>query len=300
MKIKAAVDESSVDLFTLQSSVGCLPKITASGQIKGADKDFIYVVIDEGDFNSLQMHSNKQHFDIKFHMNRLGYQLQHRAIEYMEKHKLHPILINNNAYYSHCDEHIDLPAIIEDSSSEKLNHEQKIAVQLIVESNNRLPYLLFGPAGTGKTRTLVTAVENIVRSTNGRVLVCANSNAACDEFTERLLKVMNTKEIFRMYAKSYNIRNVSKEIIKCSNFKEGQFRIPKLKHLYTFRVVICTLLTAGCISRACGESDFNSAHFSHVIIDEAASTNETMTLIPIAGILFFIFDEPTSFFGFKF
>lgn len=64
----------------------------------------------------------------------------------------------------------------------------------------------------------------------------------------------------------------------------GQFRIPCLKYLYAFRIVICTLLTAGCLSRAREDPEFDPSHFSHIIIDECASTNETTTLIPIAGI----------------
>lgn len=143
--------------------------------------------------------------------------------------------------------------------------------------------------GTGKTRTLVAAIEQIIRSSNNCILVCANSNAACDEITGRLLKVFKVGEIFRMYAKSHNERNIDSEIKKCSNLVNGQFRIPSLKYLYSFRIVICTLLTAGCISRARADSDFNPSQFSHIIIDECASTNETTTLIPIAGIFHFTF-----------
>lgn len=286
MKIKSAVDESLLVFFTLQSCAGSIPKIKASGQMKGCDKNFIFVEIDENDFDSLLIYSNKQRFDIQFHMNRVSYQLQHRAIEFMGKHNLHPMLINNTKYDLSL---YDEPSLIEHSLSGNLNDEQKMAVKFIAKSDNILPYLLFGPAGTGKTRTLVVAIEVIVRSSKGRVLVCANSNAACDEITVRLLKVFKTTEIFRMYAKSYNKSNVSTEIMKCSNFVKGQFRIPKLKYLYGFRVVICTLLTAGCISRGCEDPDFNPSHFSHVIIDECASTNETMTLIPIAGIFSHIF-----------
>lgn len=142
--------------------------------------------------------------------------------------------------------------------------------------------------GTGKTRTLVAAIEEITRSSNNRILVCANSNAACDEITCRLLKVFKKGELFRMYAKSYNERNVNNKILTCSNFRKGRFSIPCLKYLYSFRVVICTLLTAGCLSRACEDPDFNTSHFSHIFIDECASANETTTLIPIAGTFHFI------------
>lgn len=115
-------------------------------------------------------------------------------------------------------------------------------------------------------------------------MVCANSNAACDEIAGRLLKIFDNDIILRMYAKTYNQKNISKEIMKSCNFIKGQFRIPCLKFLYKFRIVITTLLTSGCLSRGREDIDFEPSHFSHIFIDEAASTNETTTLIPIAGI----------------
>lgn len=196
----------------------------------------------------------------------------------------------------------------------KLNAEQKVAAINIIRGRNApLPYLLFGPAGesfcvrstlvfflfrqlnqflfthtfhskgTGKTRTLVAAIEEIIRSSDGSVLVCANSNSACDEIAERLLNVLNFGEMFRMYAKTYNVGKISKTIKPICNWSKHEFQFPSLKFLYEFRVLICTLSTAGCITRAYESSDFNRRHFSHIMIDECASTHETVTMIPIAG-----------------
>lgn len=95
VKIKSAVDESLLDYLTLQSSVGFQPKIWASGQIKRCEKDFIYLEIIEEDFVLLSSNVDKQLFDISSHINRVGYQLQHRALDYLGKHNLHSILINN-------------------------------------------------------------------------------------------------------------------------------------------------------------------------------------------------------------
>lgn len=137
--------------------------------------------------------------------------------------------------------------------------------------------------GTGKTRTLVAAIEEIVRSTSKSVLVCANSNSACDEIVTRLIDVLEKGEMFRMYGKSYNYRKVSEKIKPLCNWLKGEFRFPSLEFLYQFRVLVCTLTTAGCLTRATEHSQFSARHFSHVIIDESASTHETVSLIPIAG-----------------
>lgn len=153
VKIKSAIDESLIDYFTLQSSIGSQPKILASGQIKRCDKDFIYVEIVEDDFDLLRNNADKQYFDIKFHINRVGYQLQHRALKYMGKHNLHSILIDNKQYDAHQDD-VDVDYSLEcslDILSGKLavnlNDEQRMAVKFITMSDNSLPYLLFGPAG---------------------------------------------------------------------------------------------------------------------------------------------------------
>lgn len=135
---------------------------------------------------------------------------------------------------------------------------------------------------------MAAAVEEIVRSTKNCVLVCTNSNAAADEIAMRLLRVLQKSEIYRLYAKSHSEKNVNNELKSCSNFVKGQFHIPSLKYLYKFRVIVCTLLTAGCLSRAREDHDFSPSHFSHVIIDECASSNETATLVPIAGIFYYL------------
>lgn len=49
--------------------------------------------------------------------------------------------------------------------------------------------------GTGKTRTLIAAIQEIIRSSDKYVLVCAASNSACDELCERLLNVLTVNEV---------------------------------------------------------------------------------------------------------
>lgn len=95
--------------------------------------------------------------------------------------------------------------------------------------------------------------------------------------------ILNSEEVFRMYAKSHRAQP-SEKIKPASNQIEGVYEFPSLEYLYQFPVVICTLQTAGCISRARDKNpNFKSDHFSHVIIDEAASVQMSIALIAIAG-----------------
>lgn len=151
------------------------------------------------------------------------------------------------------------------------------------------PFLLYGPPGTGKTRVLAEAIKEIVRTTEKNVLVCAHSNGACDEITNKLAETLRPSEVFRMYAKSYNKSHLSERIKPYSNLIEDEFQFPSLKYMYEFRVVVCTIFTAGCITRAREDKIFDAGHFSFVFLDEAACAPETVSIIPIAGT--YIFDN---------
>lgn len=166
----------------------------------------------------------------------------------------------------------------------ELNAEQKSAVEGVLKAKNfPLPYIIFGPPGTGKTRTIVAAVEQIYHTSKKKVLVCALTNSACDEITDRLLKVIDSSQIYRVYAKSFDEDKVNSNIRLVSNWSNFGFNFPPLRELYKYRVVVCTLFTSGCLTRAYNADGFNPAHFAYVIIDECASAHEPMTLIPIAG-----------------
>ena len=69
-----------------------------------------------------------------------------------------------------------------------LNESQKLAVKNSLTTQNF--FLIHGPFGTGKTRTLVELISQEVRQ-NRKVLATAESNAAVDNIVERL--VLNKK-----------------------------------------------------------------------------------------------------------
>lgn len=263
-----------------------------AGTIFKIDYRFIYIKIDEC-FDDFRYFYADHTFDINFHVNRLPYQLQLNALKWIKEHKLFEILINNPLFNeqtivsSHSEFNLNF------SAAKNLNESQIKAMQNILHKNNNpIPFLLFGPPGTGKTRTIIAAIEEIVRSTKNYVLVCAQSNSACDEIAERLLNVLKGNEVFRMYAKSIDKTLISLKIKPSCNLKDGEIKFPSLNYLYQFRVVVCTLSTVGCISSSRGhDPHFDSSHFSYVFIDEAACIHEPVSMIPIAGLLFVPLDN---------
>lgn len=243
-------------------------------------------------------------YDVFFKVNRMIYQLQHNALNFVKKHRLFSILINNPSYHSQSLYSLDQSDDFElPTNPNELNKEQMRAVKCIVDGEyNPVPYLIYGPpgkicffqflqktfniikfSGTGKTKTVVAAIEKIVRTTNKNILVCAQSNAACNEIAERLASLLSKTQMLRLFSLSYDLDKISATIKPFCNLYDGELEYPSLECLYEFRVLICTLSTSGCLVRARISTDFNPKHFGYVFIDECASAHETMALIPIAG-----------------
>ena len=86
-------------------------------------------------------------------------------------------------------------------SREPLNEEQTLAACSIVYGTQKVPYMIFGPPGTGKTRTLVSALVGVFHSDKSSTfLVSTPSNFAADVVCDRLSKMLNlsSKEMLRL------------------------------------------------------------------------------------------------------
>ena len=65
-----------------------------------------------------------------------------------------------------------------------LNNSQQEAVRKIVQANELA--IVHGPPGTGKTTTLIHAIQALIKQGNQKILVVAPSNTAVDLLTEKL------------------------------------------------------------------------------------------------------------------
>mmetsp|Transcript_9231 Transcript_9231/g.27028 ORF Transcript_9231/g.27028 Transcript_9231/m.27028 type:complete len:763 (-) Transcript_9231:654-2942(-) len=80
---------------------------------------------------------------------------------------------------------VSVPADIGAPGLPPLNHSQHQAVRDVLQ---RPLSLIQGPPGTGKTVTSATIVYQLVQQQQGQVLVCAPSNIAVDQLTEKIHK----------------------------------------------------------------------------------------------------------------
>lgn len=87
-----------VDKFEIKSSFQCFPKQTFSGRIKSANREYIFVEIIQKDVDKLKLYCQTQSFDIFFKVNRIPYQIQRKALEYIYEFDLHSKLIFNEKY----------------------------------------------------------------------------------------------------------------------------------------------------------------------------------------------------------
>ncbi|XP_055615807.1 putative helicase MOV-10 isoform X2 [Toxorhynchites rutilus septentrionalis] len=215
-----------------------------------------------------------------FELNRMSFQLEYFALNMLNKIDIERLLFptmpaKKNIYYED---------FAWSSKNITTNSEQMAAVRNIVNRTAfPAPYILFGPPGTGKTSTLVEAIYQIWKlQPKANVLVSASSNFACDEFTKRLLEFVPASDVFRFLSKACekNVLTIDEAVIGISNLASGTYTVPSWHDIYNSRVVIATVTMCGRLSQA----KIDPNHFSYIFIDEAGSTKEVSSLIPIAGI----------------
>ncbi|CAC5399932.1 UPF1 [Mytilus coruscus] len=192
-----------------------------------------------------------------------------------------------------------LPKRFSAPSLAELNHSQVYAVKTVLQ---RPLSLIQGPPGTGKTVTSATIVYHLAKQNQGQVLVCAPSNIAVDQLTEKIHKT--GLKVVRLCAKSREaidspvsflalhnqIRNMDSvpELAKLQQLKdetgelssadEKRYRALKKqceRELLQHADVIC----ATCVG--CGDPRLSKMQFRSVLIDESTQATEPECMIPV-------------------
>ncbi|XP_076658153.1 putative RNA helicase armitage isoform X2 [Halictus rubicundus] len=181
--------------------------------------------------------------------------------------------------------------------NKNLNYYQKEAVRNILKGHARpLPYVIFGPPGTGKTITLCEAILQILSTIpSSRLLIATPSNSSANLIAERLLDsgTLNPGDMVRLIA-HHCLGNDSipeKLLSYCATAELGVERThesvkdkgvgPKLNcNVHTLgrhRITIGTCIALGILHNI----GFPHGHFTHVLIDEAGQATEPEIMIPL-------------------
>ena len=173
-----------------------------------------------------------------------------------------------------------------------LNEEQRLAVKSIVAAEKRdVPYVLFGPPGTGKTTPLVEAVlqlavqllKQLKRDTSFHILVCTPTNTAADHICKCLAKVLSSKlDMLRLMAYSRSKNDFPPDFpVQLTNWDGDGFEMPALEDLLKPTVVVATLTKASALLNA----GVPRGHFDVIVLDEGGQAFEAEAVAPVGGLL---------------
>ncbi|GIL89998.1 hypothetical protein Vretimale_18008 [Volvox reticuliferus] len=199
-----------------------------------------------------------------------------------------------------------------------LNAEQRLAVREVLRGAHApLPYLIFGPPGTGKTSTLVEAAKQLLlTSPSSRLLLVAPSNSAADLLIQSLAstsgaaatRTMSQRlgpgscHMMRLCAYSRPLKSLPRDLkeqaedhgLKPLGKPKGHvaavnwdsehqaFLVPPLEMLMDprLRVVVATCVTAARLVHA----GVPGGRFSHILVDEAGHAEEPLLMCSLAGL----------------
>jgi AAA domain len=175
----------------------------------------------------------------------------------------------------------------EDRQSESLNQQQRKALQSIInKTSGTAPFVLIGPPGTGKTKTIIELIRQLqMKDPNVRCIICTPSNIAADDIAMKLLAT-GISNIARIYATTRDISEIPVSLLSFSNVKGHDIVAtgevteiikPTEFPLHKFPILVSTLGTASLLGKQATESD----RVDYLIIDEAGQTTETQVLVPL-------------------
>ncbi|KAJ7096045.1 RNA helicase [Mycena epipterygia] len=218
-------------------------------------------------------------FDVNFTLNRLPHRRMHQALtnSFKESRLLFPRAehLTRNLRVSATQRNSITPVnrrIADDP-------EQLETVAAIVhQPRGSVPFVVFGPPGTGKTVTIVEAINQLLlRDPEAHILACAPSNSAADLIARNLLS-LGTMQLFRLNALSRKYTDLHEDLIKFSAANDNlTFVIPVVEELRKYRVIVSTCLSGGVPANL----GVKRGHFSHIFVDEAGQATEPEVMLPI-------------------
>ncbi|EEZ97839.2 putative RNA helicase armi-like Protein [Tribolium castaneum] len=212
--------------------------------------------------------------DVAFMLSRLAFERMHAAVDKIVSSglvaKLFPV--ERRLPRSANAHNLDNSTLFNKTIAQ--NPEQKNAVDKIVNNIQDIPYIVFGPPGTGKTVTIVEAILQIKKRTKKRILVCAPANSACDMLATKLMPHCTTEELIRINSTTRERTTMTEDLKEYSNMEDDEFTRVVIDRLLSYRIVVTTLTLIGRYA--------TGYRPDCVFIDEAAQASEPESDIAIA------------------
>jgi hypothetical protein len=190
---------------------------------------------------------------------------------------------------------------------EKLNWQQKNAVENVCLQNyGTVPYIISGPPGTGKTKTLIETALQLLRNVDqvSHILICAPSEPATDTLADRLRLHLAPHEMLRLNRSSRPFSEVADEILPYCHVSESMFALPPFSELMKYKVVVTSCRDASLLMYSrmtnsdlyavehglrqhihpfnnCGAPSEIKLHWAALLLDEAAQALEPEALLPM-------------------
>ncbi|KAK4039497.1 P-loop containing nucleoside triphosphate hydrolase protein [Parachaetomium inaequale] len=187
-----------------------------------------------------------------------------------------------------------------------LNQKERAAVTNVCTQNyGVLPYLISGPPGSGKTKTLVEVALQLVSRVAevNHILMCSPSEQAADTLADRLRVFASPGEMLRLNRPSRSPDEVPEGLLPYCFTTGNSFGLPPVEQLMTYKIVVTSCRDASMLLYArLANSDLYAVeyglrrrlhpleptpypnqrlHWDALLVDEASQATEPETLIPL-------------------